>query len=71
MPNWRVLQSGDAGNYEPGKDRNGISGKAKVLHDQKCGWKEPIHYQLPFPDGRHLLYGDIVTTRSTWMIEIH
>jgi Tol biopolymer transport system component len=45
-----------------------LNGETHLLH-RAAGMT--LERPLPSPDGRHLAYGDVITTSNAWMVEIH
>jgi WD40 repeat protein len=45
-----------------------LNGETHMLH-RAAGMT--LERPLPSPDGRYLIYGDVITTSNAWMIEIH
>jgi Tol biopolymer transport system component len=45
-----------------------LNGETRLLH-RAAGMT--LERPLPSPDGRYLVYGDVITTSNAWMIEIH
>ena len=45
-----------------------LNGETHLLH-RAAGMT--LERPLPSPDGRYLIYGEVITTSNVWMIEIH